>query len=413
MHSVKLTIAGSYWDSQIYSGELLLFDNDGALHRINWSNFVDQIAIKNENIQTAVRVAFSDSDLFYNPKVVKILRDPDLEFPIKAQLSKLSKLELNESRHSWRNIWTTENTPFNFLPTDTEIYYNNIFAGGNEGLYSAPRQGRPSGQYAATFKPKRHHDATVLQVKASDSYTAIATASGSDGLFDFSLLKGSGETLSKARQIAERPCNACDWAFQSVLGWSANSAFMAAFREEKLPNSRKTIRIIDRVIDQSEIFKSQTDKNSFTWGSREKLYKLTDGQIEIQHYQANEKKYKKKYNKKFSTIGSVSLDETLSIVIASGTASFGTVLEFSDRILVIRSDGTIEKFMEEPVHWRIFPRSEHYSNQLHIIYDNRLEVISFTHDYFVDQNSKLFGFSKGRNELSDTDIDSQNNTTAF
>lgn len=403
MRSVKLTIAGSYWDSQIYSGELLLFDNDGGLHRIDWSSFVDQIAFKNDDIQTAVRVAFSDSDLFYNPKVVKILRDPDLESPIKAQLSKLSSLELHESKESWEKIWTTESTPFNFLPTDTEIYYNNIFAGGNEGLYSAPRQGRPSGRVTSTFKPKRHHDATVLQVKASDSYTAIATASGGDGLFDFSLLKGSGETLSKARKIAERPCNACDWAFQSVLGWSANSAFMASFREEKEPNSKKTIRVVDRVIDQSEIFQSSSDKESFTWGAREKLYKLTDGHIEIQHYRANEKKSKKKYSKKFNAIGSLDFKNPSPVVIASGTASFGTVLEFCDRILVLRSDGSEEEFLEEPVHWRIFPRSEHYSNQLHIIYEDRLVVISFVHDYFVDQSSKLFGFSKGKNEYSEFD----------
>lgn len=403
MRSVKLTIAGSYWDSQIYSGELLLFDNDGGLHRIDWSSFVDQIAFKNDDIQTAVRVAFSDSDLFYNPKVVKILRDPDLETPIKTQLSKLSSLELHESKESWEKIWTTESTPFNFLPTDTEIYYNNIFAGGNEGLYSAPRQGRPSGRVTSTFKPKRHHDATVLQVKASDSYTAIATASGGDGLFDFSLLKGSGETLSKARKIAERPCNACDWAFQSVLGWSANSAFMASFREEKEPNSKKTIRVVDRVIDQSEIFQSSSDEVSFTWGAREKLYKLTDGHIEIQHYRANEKKSKKKYSKKFNAIGSLDFKNPSSVVIASGTASFGTVLEFCDRILVLRSDGSEEEFLEEPVHWRIFPRSEHYSNQLHIIYEDRLVVISFVHDYFVDQSSKLFGFSKGKNEYSEFD----------
>lgn len=403
MRSVKLTIAGSYWDTQIYSGELLLFDNDGSLHRIDWSSFVDQIAFKNDDIRTAVRVAFSDSDLFYNPKVVKILRDPDLEAPIKAQLSKLSSLELQESRESWEKIWTTESTPFDFLPTDTEIYYNNIFAGGNEGLYSSPRQGRPSGRFTSTLKPKRHHDSTVLQVKASDSYTAIATASGYDGLFDFSLLKDSGETLSKARKIAERPCNACDWAFQSVLGWSANTAFMASFREEKEPNSKKTVRVVDRIIDQSEIFKSSSDRHSFTWGAREKLYKLTDGHIEVQHYRASEKKSKNKYNKKFSAIGSLSFKNPSPVVIASGTASFGTVLEFSDRILVLRSDGLEEEFFEEPVHWRIFPRSEHYSNQLHIVYEDRLEVISFVHDYFVDQSSKLFGFSKGKNEYSEFD----------
>jgi hypothetical protein len=404
MRSVKITIAGSYWDSQIYSGELILFDDDGGLHRIDWSIFVDQVAQKNENIQTAVRVAFSDSDLFYSPKVVKILRDPDLEKPIKEQLSKLSELNIQESQNSWSSIWTTESTPFSFLPTDTEIYYNNIFAGGNDGLYSAPRQGRPRRRFNSSVTPEHHHDALVLQVKASDSFTALATASGADGLFDFSFQRGPGNKLSRARHVTPRPCNACDWAFQSIMGWSANSAFLASFKEEKNPHSKKVTRVPDRVIDQSEIFEASTNSTGFTWGSREKIYKFSNGSIEVQNYRAGEKKYKKSFDEEFNNIGSRSILSSTDTIIASGTASFGTVLELADRICVIRSDGKIDYFDGEPVHWRIFPRSEHYSNQLHIIYDDRLEVISFVHDYFVDQSSKLFGFSKGKNEYSETDI---------
>ena len=45
----------------------------------------------------------------------------------------------------------------------------------------------------------------------------------------------------------------------------------------------------------------------------------------------------------------------------------------------------------EPVRWRIFPRSTNFTNQLHIIYDDRIEILSFVHDYFVNQKSKLAG----------------------
>ena len=78
MRPVKLTIEGSYWDSQIYSGELLLFDAEGAIHRVEWREVIDGIAEENVSVQTAIRVAFSDSDLFYNQKVRKILCDPQI-----------------------------------------------------------------------------------------------------------------------------------------------------------------------------------------------------------------------------------------------------------------------------------------------------------------------------------------------
>jgi hypothetical protein len=47
----------------------------------------------------------------------------------------------------------------------------------------------------------------------------------------------------------------------------------------------------------------------------------------------------------------------------------------------------------EPVNWRVFPRSKHYANHLHVVYDDRLEVWSFNHDYFLDQKKKRLGIT--------------------
>jgi hypothetical protein len=75
------------------------------------------------------------------------------------------------------------------------------------------------------------------------------------------------------------------------------------------------------------------------------------------------------------------------------------VIEYPTRLVVLRSDGEIETFEGEPVHWRVFPRSEHYSNQLHIIYEDSVVIVSFVHDYFLDQKAKLLGFAMGANEF--------------
>lgn len=395
MRSVKLTIEGSFWDSQIYSGEMLILDYDGAIHRIDWGAIIDGIASNYAEIQTAIRVAFSDSDLFYNAKVRRILRDPSIEKPIKSQLSNASELQICINRRNWKSYWSVSRSPFDFLPTDTEIYYNNFFAGGNEGLFSYPRQSSMDKQKQAQ-KLKKHHDASIFQVRASDRFSAIATASGKDGLFDFSVTRAS---LSNAapRQISVKSCNACDWAFQSVMGWNANEAFLASFKEEKDPRTGKSVRIFDRVIDQDEIFSSTKNKQdeSFVWGAREKIYRFTKDGIEVKNY--NSKKDPRKTGESFSFAGTNDFQEGAEL-IASGSAPFGTVLEFSNKLIVIRSDGEIEEFPDEPVHWRVFPRSENYSNQLHIIYEDRMLVVSYVHDYFVNQSTKIFGFSKGNDK---------------
>lgn len=407
MRSVKLTIEGEFWDSQIYSGELLLFDSEGGLHKIEWGAVIDDIAQRYESVQTAVRVAFSDSDLFYNQKVRKILFDPHIQQPIKNQLNDLAGLAMSVSRADWNRHWRTETSPFEFLLTDTEVYYNQIFAAGDQGLYSTPRTRAGSGRLF-TKHPTKHHDARIFQVRASDSHTAIAAAAGDDGLFEFAFKRDESDALDNERQLARRSCSACDWAFQSVMGWTANSAFLASFRQDKNPQTKRPARIFERIVDSAEMFgeiSPASTKSGFTWGSREKIYRISSQGVEVMNYQPSTPKINKKTKQApqegpFSHRGSVNLNFDATSAVATGTAPFGTVLEFDDRLVVLRSDGIVEEFPGEPVHWRVFPRSEHYSNQLHIIYDHHIDVVSFVHDYFVDQKSKLSGFSRGGKDMA-------------
>lgn len=199
MRSVKLRIPGSYWDSQIYSGELIIFGDDGSVQRVDWSAFVDRIANKHPEVQTAIRVAFSDSDLFYNPKVRKVLRDPQIEHPIKSQLNKLADLRLETEATELAGQSQHHDSPFDFLPIDTEIYHNEIYAGNEDGLFSFPRGASLN---KVKTRLEKHHDASVFQVKASDRFSAIAAAAGKDGLFDFLLARNTNdrkklETLDK------------------------------------------------------------------------------------------------------------------------------------------------------------------------------------------------------------------------
>lgn len=407
MRAVSLTIEGAYWDSQIYSGELMLFDFDGGVHRIEWRDVIDSLAEKNQQVQTAIRVAFADSDLFYNSKVRKVLCDPHIEHPIKLQLEKLADIKTHVTSEDWAKHWRTETTPFTFLPTDIDIYYNQVFAGGNDGLFSTPRSGLGA---TRTFgkKTTKHHDARFFQVRASDRHTAIAGAAGDDGLFEFTFNRHESDVLEKHKQLSQRDCNACDWAFQSVMGWTATNAFLANFRQDKDPNSKQMTRSFDRIVEAREMFTNENAGNAsnagFTWGSREKFYQITSSGIEVANYKPADSKPPKRNSTiqqlpLFTTIGALTLDFNATNVIATGTAPFGTVLEFDDRLVVIRSDGKKDEFAGEPVHWRIFPRSEHYSNQLHIVYEDHVLVISFVHDYFVDQKSKLSGFARGKGDL--------------
>lgn len=395
MRSVKISVEGSFWDSQIYSNQFTLFGFDGSVHNIQWDAAIDFIAgqEKNISIQTAYRVAFSDGDLFYNPKVRKILKDPSISNVIKNQLNILSDLNFNVMLHDWKDFLISTNSPFDFLPTDTEIYYNTLFAGSDEGLFS-------SNSYNNS-KIKKHFDGNVLKINASDRNTALAVAAGQEGLFEFSYNDEPTSILGQEHLLNSTPCSACEWAFQSVMGWSSEGAYLASFLEEKNRDNKRTRRF-DRVINENEMFGiPTTNQYVYVWGSREKIYRVVDGNIEVTNYSPKPKKKNNKSKPQSGYYDTFTKDGEIKTpflkpkdIIASGTAPFGTVIETEGEIIVLRSDGVVESFKGDIVHWRIFPRSEHYNNQLHIIFEEHIQIVSFVHDYFVNQDEKLAGFTK-------------------
>jgi hypothetical protein len=80
-------------------------------------------------------------------------------------------------------------------------------------------------------------------------------------------------------------------------------------------------------------------------------------------------------------------------IVSGGVAFFGTVLELDDSLLILLSDGSRYEIGGDPISWKVFPKSRHYENHLHVIFEDRIDVFSFNQDYFVDQREKVFGNS--------------------
>ncbi len=391
MQYVKMIIEGEYWDSQIYSDKLALLDEHGAIHYLDWNLTINEIATKYPDTHTAIKVSFLNGDFFYKKDVRKMLEDKKIAAVIKQEFETLYKEPITFSENDLSKYWETKNNPFKFPPIDTEVYYDYLFASGDEGLCSIPFG-------TSTKDIKKHFDGKVFQIKASPNYTAIAAATGTDGLMDFNYINSKidpnrNKILSPQRILSQISCNSCDWAFQSVIGWSYENAFLSKFKKEK--NSQGEIsRIHEKTIEIDELFnKVNEEKNTYFWGSHEKIYCIYEDGIKVIDYDPDSEE---KENKKIFNIRQKEINEKFdsSKIISTGTAPFGTIIELSDKIIVIRSDDKIDEFEGEAIHWRVFPRSVNYSNQLHIIYDDRIEIISFIHDYFVNQKEKLSGFSR-------------------
>ena len=78
-------------------------------------------------------------------------------------------------------------------------------------------------------------------------------------------------------------------------------------------------------------------------------------------------------------------------VINGGTTYFGNIVELEDKIFIIQSDGKTITIPGPITRWRVYPRSLNYENHLHVILDDRIEIYSFNHDYFLNQKDKEIG----------------------
>jgi hypothetical protein len=406
MKPIQLTIAGSYWDSQIYSGELMLLGDDGSISVVDWGAAVDDFSAQHVGLQTAIRLAFAESNWFYHDQTKRLLKDMAIEKIVRQQLDDLAKLPPRTVDFaSWEKFWRQDDSPFDELPTDTDVYSNRMYAATDEGLFSAPRYG-----LLQDAELTKHHDAQFLRIAGSDGYKSLAAAAGDDGLFEFAFEFEQQVLKLKPMVLSKKPCTSCDWAFQSVVGWSATDAVFANFTEYKDKKTSRVVRsagdvfplekVFDGLFKPSGLVSNQADR--FVWGSREKLYRATHTGIEVSDYFGSSwvKKPPQKIAKEqiakspFMQRGLIKSNIQPNTILAASTAPFGAVIEQADQLTVIASDGNEYVYSGELVHWRVFPRSTHYSNQLHLIYEDRMEIVSFVHDYFENQEDKLAGFAK-------------------
>jgi hypothetical protein len=396
MQPVKITIPGSYWDSFIYKGRLYLFGIDGDIRSIVWNDLTSMLKVP-DKVKIAFICAFERSDYLYSHEVKDLLDDAEIRSVMKNKFAKLAKLDLQVTdKMLLKCEKNRQDNPCPFPHADIELYKDQLYSGSAYGLYEATCNKKT--KYPISARPKKKWDGPVLGLSAS--YGTLAMAAGSEGLFEMELDNEIRFSFSKENNIiqtSEISCRDCAWTYYSVFASSDNSGFLAEY--SKMCDGkydREADRHFERIESSNQIFGS----DGYSWGIQDKICQATQNEIKVAKYQP----WAEDTSERLYKIGTVEFKPWEGSVISANTASFGVVVELEKAITVFPSEGSSVTFDDEPVNWRIFPRSRYYENQLHIIYDDHLEILSFNHDYLVDQNIKVFGTSyfsrQQRNESS-------------
>lgn len=375
MQPVRLTIDGLFWDVQLYSGRLYLFGRDGSVATLNWDSLVESLSADLSD-RLAIECAFKRSDYLYARDFRLFFQDDDIKETITQKFESLADRSLFVTRSQIQNYLIDQQlNPFPFPHADCTIYKNRMWIVGMDGIFSGTCSGRT--KHPISTKINRSWDAPIFATSAS--YGTLALAAGSDGLWehnlDDDLIYDYGD---EPHQIAPEECDSCDWMYHSIYGKSYEGGFLAEF--ERNPAGDENFRQFRETISSNRIF----DRQGYSWGARDKIYLASDGYLDVV-------KYSPYRGDLLTQLGSYSIDAWKGEIVSGGVAPFGAIAEYQSAIVVIPSVGPPVTLAGEPVRWRVYPRSTYYKNHLHVVYEDRLEILSFNHDYFVDQSSKVFG----------------------
>lgn len=397
MQPLRMTIPGKYWDSFIYKGRLYLFGINGDIRSVAWGDFISSWKVSDET-KIAFVCAFQRSDYLYSSEVQDLLIDREIRTVMKGKFQKLSQTQLHATE---KMILAAEkghqDSPCPFPHADLELYQDQLYVGSAYGLYKASCNKKT--KYPVSTRPEKKWDGPVLGLSAS--YGALAMAAGSEGLFELDLGYGAYfEDRQNPRQLSSNGCRDCGWAYFSVFASSDSSGYLAEFSKRSDGEyDREADRHFERVESASEIFGS----DGYCWGTQDKLCQAIPNAIKVVKYEP----WSPNPENRIHQIGTVRFDPWKGEVISAATANFGVVVELENALVVFPSEGKPITLPGEPVNWRVFPRSRHYENQLHVVYEDRLEILSFNQDYLVNQDEKLLGisvFSRQRRNDSLSDL---------
>lgn len=378
MLPIKIIIPGKYWDSQIHSERLYLFDLSGEILTLDWSQLLEELKIENY-LYLVFQVAFQKNDLFYSPEFSRKFQDSKERKSILDKFSRLSRLDLLISKkQSDSLIIKKQKNPFPFPHTDSLFYRGYLYVSSLSGVYRGTCQ--KTNKNPVSSRPARKSGNPVFAMSASRG--KLALAAGSDGLFLMDLKPDWPVKIlqRQTQRISQDNCIDCHWTFDNIFCSShILSGYLVDYTKYM---AQKTLGKSGHSIRANSIFQG----HGYSWGGQDKLCQARDRAIHVVRY--NPKKGSKE---KFEALGTLKPAAWEGEVVSAKIAYWGVIVEFDDNIVVFPSEGEPIIFQGEPVSWRIFPQSKQYANQMHIIYEDRIEIISFNHDYFVDQKKKIAG----------------------
>ena len=405
MQPLVISIPGDFWDVQIYRGRLYLWSYDGRLSVYDWERLIE-IAYPYASRSLLIKAAWLRGNTLYNPDIRTVMEDPAFNDCFKSEYDIIANSPPIVTQKTLReSLFGEQDNPVRELPTDTEIFKNTLYLVTYDGLWSTTAH-RSNQRYPVSSKPKKCLDAQLYSATAS--HGRLALSAGDDGLFEYDLrgqftddfnnrgsYKRSMHTSDVSlKQLTKHHSSYADWAFASVYSTSlVSGSYLLAFDWKRdSADKEKLRRVFISEINGADIIE-KGDKTSLSWGGGDKICGLFDEELRIFKFvQRSVSETKNDVTEAFDSLGTIRLS-TKHNVVKTGLAYFGVLIETENKLLVYRSDNDIWSINGPLVRWRTYPRAHFYENQLHVVTQDAVHIVSFMHDYWQNQREKIAGIS--------------------
>ena len=399
MQALTVIIPGDYWDVQIYRGRLHLWTMSGSLTTIHWDALVEKLAETAMNA-LAVRLGLARGAALYGEQIAPLRAEPEFrEWMLSRFNLQASQTMTVDASQIVDSTLGNQDNPIPELPIDTEIYRRMLYAVTSRGIWEAS-VGRTV--YPVSTRPRQLNDLTAVSIRAYSRQLALA-ATG-DGLFKL----GIGEDFNGSRelqQLSDRHCEKADWAFQSIFASSTlgggylYSRYWQTVYEDYFDDGEQFSLPRNVVVDGGVFDDNMIDgafiQPDISWARSERIHTVQNHRLTSSRYV--QKEVQSGIENACTSLGDILLGNEILLAddddkpISGGSATFGTIVEFDDRLSIVLSDESQTTVCGPVTRWRTYPRSVNYENHLHVIFDDHLAIYAFYGDYFIDQRQKRFG----------------------
>ena len=230
-------------------------------------------------------------------------------------------------------------------------------------------------------------DCPVTSVDAA--HYSVALAAGNEGMFRFDISAHNERNGNyEPSEMTKRHCSDCHWMSLSVLGSShVGGATLAELTKDKHAAPMRDEIRVQHVFELNQLLPTR----GYVWGSKNRICTAQDGRLTLIDYKPHTKRQGPRLSELETIAVTIPLQPWKGQPVSGAIAPFGTVLELDKALVIVGTDGGILTIAGEPVNWRLFDRAKFYANQLHVVYDERIEIYSFNHDYFINQKGKVTG----------------------